>query len=156
MKKLIDYLHLYLNSEIDVKITKCSYAMVHEHNYTNNDTRKISTTTYKWYEMGQCELLAILRPIRSMTEREMLECIKLTENSDEEIFQAVYWHNKWLCYQQKYPRMKYWMNNMVDFERLEPERFAWALKKGFDIFGLIEDGLAIEFIKQPQTVKKLK
>jgi hypothetical protein len=72
----------------------------------------------------------ILRPLSDMTEEELQECGNLVYDfSDDPELN----NHKW-----------------QDFQTLlTSEQFHWLLKKHFDLFGLIEAGLAIDKTKQP-------
>jgi len=70
----------------------------------------------------------LLRPLSSMTEEEMQECGNMEYNFSND------------------PELNTW--DYKAFETLlSPEQFAWLLKRRFDLFNLIESGLAIDKTK---------
>lgn len=69
------------------------------------------------------EIKPLLRPLSSMTEEEMHECGNMV-------------------YDFSGTDLDQWQPS--DFEiGLAPEQFHWLLKKGFDLFGLIDAGIAL-------------
>lgn len=116
-KELKDYLHLYLGCLCYKRLSTV----------TNKRPQVLTTRLYDWAIGGiRCQtIIPILRPLSDMTDGEMQECGNMVYDfsNDEEL-------NKW---------------QPSDFEiGLAPEQFYWLLSKHFDLFGLIESGLAID------------
>ena len=142
MKKLKDYLHFYLQSEIKVLITKCSYTMVHEHNYSNGDTRQISTTTYKWFQLDNCLLKPILRPLEKIERNEVIHFFKLKGiECSSGVFRTGV--DGWFLQMEYNNANKELQNDWQDIRFMNALQFAYLTKQGFDVFGLIDCGLAL-------------
>lgn len=129
MKKIEDYLHLYLGCVAIIE--KSDYFMVHNWSYHNGDKIVIGGRLIEHLgniNMGHISIKPILRPLSDMSEEEMKECGCLTYDfSDEEDLMKWEWQ---------------------DFKTLlSVEQFLWLLSKHFDLFGLIEAGLAIDKTK---------
>lgn len=135
MKSINDYLHLYIGCEL-FGIYYCDESERRGilTGVTNGGTEceiqfyledGINVSEEPdWQESNKVKL--ILRPLNSMTEEEDTEVLEL---------------NNWVQF---------------DYDRKfnTPECFKYLLSKGFDLFGLIESGLAIEKTKELKTEKK--
>lgn len=113
-KKIEDYIHYYPGRKL--LVIKSRYP------YKKGDIISFS-------QLPPASLLdfikLILRPLASMTEEEMKECGNMIYDFSND------------------PGLNKW--HWKDFEiGLSPEQFHYLLSKGFDIFGLIESGLAID------------
>lgn len=154
-----DYLHLYLGC-------KCVVAM--------KQTQKcvcISTMTLELM-LSPFDLTPILRPLSDMTEQELIEVIQLSvpddledhptaDDYDLEIFYndggnlvdrdvAIGATYSCICYEGSVAIRKcgtiHFFNDEGEFEKVYniPRVYAFLLSKQFDMFGLIEAGLAID------------
>jgi len=150
MKKDIkDYLHFYLGSW--VLIEKSNYYFVHELNLHQGETFLLSGFYLGAIsDHGNGLVIKLkLRPLPSMTEQEAVEMASLTEW--EPHFRDV-----------KVERNKITNDIIVTWDGANEsrdmvnatgdlfwcyEQFMWFLKKEFDIFELIEEGLAIDKTK---------
>ena len=131
-KKIEDYLHYYIGcfaiyaghgKEEIITITGINTA-------TENYSPKIYFDFYEHDGSDSDGIYwlkkLILRPLSSMTEDEFNELEKQIGFSDDTIFDE----NTW----------RYFDGTLL------PEQFHYLLSKGFDLFGLIESGLAIDAI----------
>lgn len=112
MKKLKNYLHLYLGCE--VQCVKGEQSLLREYNISQGQVFRLGSNRIFAVLMLIDYFKLILRPLSSMTEEESLELEK---------------------YPMAYDTMQRWWSS---------EQFVWLLSKGFDLFGLIEAGLAID------------
>ncbi len=154
METLQDYAHLYIGCKVQTKYrveTESMQPMKQLKGILKEVDLSISTYGILLEnETNPNELTylddfkLILRPLSSMTDDEMKEAIMFLSNGKEEMYKNIRFEddNK-VWYQQKYPRMKYWMTSAISFDRLEPKIFIWALRKSFDLFNLKDKGLAI-------------
>lgn len=126
-----NYLHLYLGCEVQVeewRLTSRLVDIIEEGNKVvvfNEDIGRSGPFPLEWIK-------PILRPLSSMVHEELQECGNMIYDfsNDPELND-----HKW-----------------QDFEIcLAPEQFKWLLSKHFDLFGLIESGLAIDKTKIEQT-----
>jgi hypothetical protein len=125
-----DYLHLYLGCECEVIGTGFIGKID-----TVFDDGTIATGLGRFpfvQTLRGDEIKPLLRPLTDMTHEELQECGNMIYDfSDEPDLN----NHKW-----------------EDFQTLlDPMQFVWLLKKGFDLFGLIESGLAIDKTKQNET-----
>lgn len=159
-KKIEDYLHLYFGCEVfdSFKLDGKEYSQ----------TIKLSVSNFQWV----CDCIVggrhrlILRPLSDMTEEEVLE---LCKTASPVIF-GDYRFAKWEVERSPH-EICHWTvtnKNSIDYFNIsstdgdvdiyakdgQPDptnidnnyRF-WYLKKGFDLFGLIDAGLAIDKTK---------
>jgi hypothetical protein len=134
IKDIAPYLNHYLGCEalLDgrVKVTIVGFEQ-----YSHGTYRPvIRLPDYKFRLLNDLSLLQLLlRPLSDMTEAEMQECGNLDYDfsGDPDL-------NKW---------------TPADFDLLlTSSQFLWLLSRGFDLFGLIEAGLAID--KTTKEVEK--
>lgn len=146
MKQLKDYLHLYFGCEIGIENSggviqkfifrglrpkfdenikvEVNQLLLESPNDQSDPLNEPTAMFWEW--PNKCK--PILRPLSDMKVEEMQECGNMIYDfsNDEEL-------NKW---------------QPSDFEiGLAPEQFYWLLSKHFDLFGLIEAGLAIDKTK---------
>lgn len=141
-----DYLHLYLGCEVAVIDKMAAEYNCEEIIYTD----KLKGVTESEVKPG--EMIAI---IGDVFQEEYIDRIKpilrpLSDMSDDECWYSQnafghfvkgtsepYIQNRLHCIKDSY----------TDFRNILPHQFAWLLKQGFDLFGLIESGLAIDKTK---------
>jgi hypothetical protein len=135
MKKIEDYLHLYLGCECKYRTTAIENA---QWGWGIVDVRTLhSVYTGLW------EIQLILRPLSNMTDGEKIFIISnyikpgwtgkqlLEDNEDDWAMRVRHIeHGEKSVYVSK--------------KKFEPWLLKYLLSKGFDLFGLIEAGLAIE------------
>lgn len=127
-KEIKDYLHLYLGCECEItQPTVHKFADGFE--YTYSGVVKLSAEILWAFQTVLYRLKPILRPLSDMTEEELQECGNMIYDfSDDPELN----NHKW-----------------QDFEICAVEQFYWLLKKHFDLFGLIESGLAVDKTLNP-------
>ncbi len=152
MKKLSDYLHLYLgckciSSEGSMtytlwEVNKGKYSTLHKDEHGNEIDL-----------MGDFKL--VLRPLSSMTPSEAQELYKVSRYSKEmsSIKQVELVENV-KGYQPNIVKISWGGptgsggygvgQDIMYLNKLESEQHHWLLSKHFDLFGLIEAGLAID------------
>ena len=123
MKDIKDYLHLYLGCEC--KMTKPGYHAVHELGLSADTSFALNGKLLKYFiePTTKAELKPFLRPLSDMTEDEEMEAKTLHFNLSEKDAHST-------------TRIEV-MAGMTH----------WYLSKGFDLFGLIDAGLAINKTK---------
>jgi hypothetical protein len=122
--KLEDYLHLYIGCEgIAETIAKFKTRLVIS-NHTNDMRDGVDLE-----DAIQHNFKPILRSLSDMTEEEKIELSALLE----------------------WPEPKTVMNNR--YSRYSPKIFLYLLSKHFDLFGLIEAGLAIDKTKEVAALR---
>ena len=87
------------------------------------------------YEVG--EILPILRRLDSLTENEARELYKVCYPSDTELDAESFLGDWWNKYDEWYVKTKYFIFG-------KPAAWLKLLSWGFDLFGLIDSGLAID------------
>lgn len=119
MKKIEDYLHLYIGCDTNrgmlIGLTG-SKAFV-----WRGETRIY----------GESAIVLFLRPLSDMTEEEMQECGNMIYDFSDD------------------PELNTWEWQYFQIG-LAPEQLYYLLKKGFDLFNLIPEGLAIDKTKIKQ------
>lgn len=136
MKDIKDYLHLYLGAGCIMKAGKG----VSEDYYS----------VVEWSDIGYPHNVTalILRPLSDMTEEEASDLIKFESaphrHASIDVFDITdnhiwyvdgeMWHGDGVS--EMYDKY-------IKFNELSPDQFKYLLSKGFDLFGLIEAGLAI-------------
>lgn len=125
MKKIEDYLYLYFGCEISDGNRAgilCGFMVVkygHRVNVLHSNGLRMTYQLKTWRPL--------LRPLSDMTEEEAIHL-----NADEEYIIEI---------MDKYNPDRHW--------HLSANDMVYLLSKGFDLFGLIEAGLAIDKTKQP-------
>jgi hypothetical protein len=122
--ELKDYLHLYLGCEM--KFDKFTGTLTQIQKHPTDDTYDwYMVSCSNWHENDFSKYKPILRPLNDMTHEELQKCGNMVYDfSDDPELN----NHKW-----------------QDFEiGLASEQFHWLLSKHFDLFGLIEAGLAID------------
>lgn len=120
MKKIEDCLHLYLGCEI---MDECNAKVGKLVGIDPFNTCPVVVQHATIWHLDYHEVKLILRPLSDMTEEEAKEHDLLTD----------------LCYSAA---NKFW-----DRARTEAAVTSYLLKQGFDLFGLIEEGIAIDKTK---------
>jgi hypothetical protein len=145
-KKLEDYLHLYLGCDVQAdgnhvgKLLGYSARGFKEDDVMVFYTVQMSDDEEDWTvfndDISMDRIKPILRPLRDMTEIEAEQCWKtIGRLKDEEI---------------KGDQVIHYYRNADFFESSE---FLFMLSKHFDLFGLIEAGIAIDKTKVNAEVK---
>jgi hypothetical protein len=125
MKEIKDYLHLYLGCDAMIAEGKDLYTLTA---IQSNSTlcvmrNKKDSRNGDW--IHNKNIKPILRPLSSMTEEEMKECGNLDYDFSDE------------------PELNQW--DWREFDTLiSANQFHYLLSRHFDLFGLIEAGLAID------------
>lgn len=126
-KKIEDYLHLYLGCECDIDEGEFPATTLPLCGVTESRAI-IGRHALKLVELKDVRLK--LRPLSSMTEDEK---IKWSEETEPEIKKQ----------SDAYKLRWFWIQFAND-GKYTPEQFTWLLSKHFDLFNLIEAGLAID------------
>lgn len=136
MKDIKDYLHLYLGCEFVSKWPGWQ---------AENDPFILCPADL---ERGKFEYIKpILRPLSSMTEEETEQYLRLKHNAYSGEYEikisdaGFWWLFKGISTDQKFK----FFGEILD--ESNAEQFQYLLSKSFDLFGLIEDGLAIDKTK---------
>jgi hypothetical protein len=131
MKDIKDYLHLYYGCE--------SF-------HDSRTVKKIDGTLLKWLAAsGEQPSLykPILRPLSSMNKDEAIEFCRVKFRYGDPNAPEVYTNSFGQMCVSFGPGIKD-KRCPESEEYRHPEEIRWLLRNGFDIFSLIEDGLAIE------------
>lgn len=143
MKKNIkDYLHLYIGCETDQGLL---IGMVNCDN-DKEDIQCVCLMKEGGLVNGSIKnIKPILRPLSDMTEEEALECYESCWQGHQidDVNKAR--HIRELFSEESDPDYAY--GNVTGNAKV----FRWALFKGFDLFGLVEAGLAIDKTTLKQT-----
>lgn len=128
--------HLYLKSSVLVG----EYI---PHKTYSDGTAEGFETVFNWYtdttfNRADRVYLPILRPLASMTEEEAREWFRIEEGRD--------WpEGGYMEHDTALERWNFWLEVMLVPQFLfTPAAFLYILKKGFDLFNLIEAGKAID------------
>lgn len=126
-KKIQDYLHLYLGCEC--RMTKSSYHAVHELHLSVKTSFTLTAKLLHYFiaPTTMAVIKPLLRPLSDMTEEELQECGNLVYDFSDDQSGLDLNNHRW-----------------EDFYLTTSEQFHWLLSRHFDLFGLIESGLAID------------
>lgn len=114
MKVIKDYLHLHLGCDVLITVNGVRAKLI-----PGRGERFDEISLYTALDIG---VKPILRPLSSMTEDETKEMCRYTRDALRTV--------------------KIW--TPVEVESIQPDLFVWLLSKHFDLFGLIDAGLAID------------
>lgn len=133
-KKLSDYLHFYLGCKVGCStdgICFTDYGTLISVSKGEGGQHEVYfgyKKVFLFYKYNLENIKPVLRPLSDMTEEECQKCGNMIYDFSDD------------------PELN--NHKPSDFEiGLAPEQFNWLLKKGFDLFGLIEAGLAIDSTK---------
>lgn len=157
--ELKDVLHLYLGCECVRTDTNKSMRLVSVYEYGENwhpDDKcvRFESAEWKWSAVQQW-VKPVLRKLNSMTWDEAkeyfnkpeAELIKVERKKNAAIFDYR-WVSDKVNNDDGY---SYSGIAISDNELLTPQQVAWLLSRGFDLFGLIETGQAIDATKEKAT-----
>jgi hypothetical protein len=149
-KKLSDYLHFYLFSNI-------SAFVLPDEVIENGQLKKYVTripdlvhspvlTLRNYHRYLEDGYKPILRPLSSMEEELLVELVLMRSDcyknvSAEKVNQHVF------SFEFEYSSSRRRRSSTMRFDELSADQFNYLLLEGFDIFGLIEAGLAIDKTK---------
>lgn len=164
-KNIKDYLPFYLGCEVMHRNEKGRLEAVSKR--MNVWDGFISFGDFgSWYAVN--EIKPILRPLSDMTDEEAKACYKINPYSKAEwLIQSVIVKENIKGYQPNIVQIN-WAGkegstgyasgtDYIYFNKLSAEQFSFLLSKHFDLFGLIEAGLAIDtttLAKKQETVNK--
>jgi hypothetical protein len=133
MKELKDFIHLYLGCECvigDSNVKETIQAVSEYSICTGSNKHGVDS----WYKIPSVK--PILRPLSDMTEEEKVTLFDLEISNYSEYKSKLIAVDLWIQRWQRYPS--------TEFGKWFPKTFLFLLSKHFDIFGLIESGLAID------------
>lgn len=113
-KKIEDYLHLYLGCDVEYNLSSMRYVLIG----IESDAAYIFSESIGMQIVSMFRIKPILRPLSDMTEEDYAYLNDGYNNSDK--------HSRYGSH--------YW----------EAEQTRYLLSKHFDLFGLVESGLAID------------
>lgn len=159
-KNIKDYLHLYIGCDVMLCEPEGTPIKVNLRGLTRERTDGEDMLRIQVYEndgddgyegrgMIWCdeeEIELILRPLSDMTEEEGNEFFrnKYRETHVFDWFNCVAVNKAGIEYTFTYHSSSRKRNKIIMFDDLHPNDFIWLLSKGFDLFGLIDAGLAIK------------
>src|SRR5688572_9361170 len=145
-KKITDYLHLYLGCEVllpEHKIDRGTIPGIVGTFLGYADYHRLDCRIgFRAGPEGRCNTYLLkpkLRRLSDMTEDEVLEYAKIDRRQTQSVKID---DGKWWSYLDADNNFYKWMP--VDFDMPTPEGMRWLLAKGFDLFNLIDEGLAID------------
>lgn len=146
--KLKDYLHYYLYGKIyEVGVSTCTLMGIGDCYYTIK-TKQGTLLTLS----DQANIKLVLRRLEDMTADEAIELTRLVVHKDEFINVSTYRHNftndlmvQWglLTPAQRADDVEYFFNATGE-RSWSAEQFHYLLRQGFDLFNLIDNGLALD------------
>jgi hypothetical protein len=157
MKDIKDYLHLYKGAVMSTPYGECKFVYykdgIDEKQY--NPVVVDRGDNQFAFNLKECKLQ--LRPltVESMSHEEAVECIKTFDSgvSDNPEFKIIGKEDGDFIYVEVgYEETECCWTPKTNW--LNAEIFQYLLSKGFDLFGLIESGLAIEKVVSPTLMKE--
>lgn len=149
-KKIQDFLHLYIG---------CEAILTTNHWFTPEGDKKVIITgyfggeyPYAFYTRGdnvsgndQVKYFKpLLRPLSSMTEEEMLEYARIERPETSKV--ELKGEKVWSFYDDGESFYKWIAHSLM---KPIPDQFRYLLSRGFDLFGLIDAGIAIDKTQSP-------
>lgn len=148
-KEIKDYMHLYINS--------CECEVIYVNGQVKNHIAKVGETVgfdeVTYYVVSSEDIInvkLILRPLSSMTEEEFKIIVDWPMQATREVTKF-YSTDKFICCEYRWPHSSMidgygYSSTAIYFTKEEwtPVQFVYLLSKGFDLFNLIHEGLAIE------------
>lgn len=130
-KKIEDYLHFHIG---------CFVIYVGMKNW-----RKL---TASWLgallKNNACKnIKPILRRVSDMTKDEAMDLIRLNVDKSE-IINIETQNETLIIFSRKHPKMRHTVLSCIKLNECSPAEFLWLLSKHFDIFRLIDAGIAID------------
>lgn len=154
-KKLQDFLHLYLSGnaqvEYDGRIGNI-FTYYHPAGKFNTDQVWICSLEEDGNPEMSCsapvdKVKLLLRPLSSMTEEEITELFLLKGMTKPDKVTRTEIKDRFL--QIEYIHSGVYGSDYQHIITMYPDQFAYLLSKSFDLFGLIDAGLAIDSTKHP-------
>lgn len=160
MRNIKDYLHLYLGCEVagyKDQVTRSKIVgfysdtiILSPHEYAT----PAGTFTRPEMRVNINAVKPILRPLSDMTEDEGIEVCKfiVVEKRQNQIdLQELTSSHIWYIDGEMWygDGVSEVYDKYIKFNELSADQFRYMLSKGFDLFGLIDAGLAIDKTKQP-------
>lgn len=156
MKKIEDYLHLYLGCEVRTNDTAMDTILRGRTGTFVGFTDESRTSVIMKFRAGPdgraglWNIKPLLRPLSDMTEQEAIEFCCLHYTIQNTIKYASWDDGRDTRYGK--PRVYFEttgfkQSGSIPLDKLMPEGFVYLLSKHFDLFRLIEDGLAIDSTK---------
>jgi hypothetical protein len=146
--KLQDYLHYYLHGKIwEAGVMTCTLIGIGDSYYTIK-TKQGTLLTLS----NRANIKLVLRRLEDMMADEAIELASLVVHKDEYINVSIYRHNytndlmvQWglLTQSQRADDVEYFFNATGE-RSWSGSQFHYLLQQGFDLFGLIDAGLAID------------
>lgn len=156
-KDIKEFIHYYLGQQF--MMTKPAYHAVHEFGLSS-DTPFAMSGKFADYFHGDAvsaEVKPILRKLESMSEEEMRELLLHGFGDSKDIVLQEVDEFKFHVNEAKrdnkhgvgigyamIKRGKQYHSGSLSFTKLKPEQFHYLLSRGFDLFNLIDEGLAID------------
>ena len=143
--RIEDYLHLYLKAW--VTISDCSFVMT-DRGWDSGGKYALSGELLHHILLNDCRCESIeLRPLSSMTQDEAMELIRLQFPTKTLFPDARY--DKVERIWTATTKIPFGHQVAIQVEHGSAPQFMWMLSKSFDLFGLIEAGLAINSTLNP-------
>lgn len=138
-KKIIDYLHLYgLGLEVifDNKRWKIFQ-------FKNDVVRLIRPDVFnRWCEVYYADLIVPLSKLEDMTQHDIVHLFLLKGLDYRKVLTRTSIVDNFI--QIEYKCAGELLSDYITAPSFRPEQFHYLLKKGYDLFGLIEAGLAVD------------
>lgn len=152
-KDIKDYLHLYLGCECqaDENVFKLAGVELTDTGTLAYDGTMINGIHQCWW-VENCDFKLMLRPLLNMSDEERREFI-MCSNDWNKYYKELGFISKspeGLAHTCKYKRGVHDITRIQSLENFDSNQFLYLLSKHFDLFGLIEAGLAIDKTKLNQ------
>ena len=130
-KKIEDYLPYYIGQDIQIPPKE------------EGAKFDVMQLTYEKFKYDLSNVKLYLRPLSSMAEEEAKEVIKRQFRS---WVKPIYEGHSSLCIDVKFQSEGFnkFTYTQIDYDRISPDSVHYLLKQGFDLFGLIEAGMAVD------------
>jgi hypothetical protein len=139
-KKLQDYLHYYLHGKIwEAGITTCTLIGIGDCYYTIK-TKQGTLLTLS----NRANIKLVLRRLEDMTEAEKLAIVKCYYYDYARIEVGVYLHGQQALLYKGAFKNKEFKHYTICFNKLNSLQFHFLISQGFDLFGLIPAGIALD------------
>lgn len=143
MKKMQDYIHLYIGQNVVHVPDDKTTANIHGLDLSAGRVFVNNNDHQMYGELKLSEIKLILRPLESMTDEDKRDFIMADDFYLDHWVEIGDWVYDGIFFKIQYNGKGRQYSKCMRPAKSNPDQYRWLLQKGFDLFGLKEAGLAI-------------